>query len=392
MINKKNKTYFFVVISFVCIVFIVGFHILDGRNITLFDPIIKYIKQYHIKDVVNIVAILSGISAILVGIASIRISNLGAVKEYFQQGDNKEYTTARHNLYKKFDENVPIDPNDADASNTVSFFHFWGLMVKKKYLPFWVFKSASGYAVIRLYEGLREMIEIRRVDNPEYAEYFEWIYRKCCRALKHSEAAAFVPVEKKQNANSSFFSESELKAIGFLKYGKNVLVSRKASIYNPEQMVLGDNIRIDDFCILSGNIKLGSYIHISAYTCLIGGTKGIVLQDFVTVSSRCAVYAVSDDFSGEQLNNSMIPTAYRRVIEGQVILEDYVSVGTGSTILPGVKLEEGAAVGAMSFVKHTLEGWKIYAGAPCRYVKDRKQNMKQLRTALQNSCVYEESR
>lgn len=89
MINKKNKTYFFVVISFVCIVFIVGFHILDGRNITLFDPIIEYIKQYHIKDVVNIVAILSGISAILVGVASIRISNLGAVKEYFQQGDNK---------------------------------------------------------------------------------------------------------------------------------------------------------------------------------------------------------------------------------------------------------------------------------------------------------------
>ncbi len=53
---------------------------------------------------------------------------------------------------------------------------------------------------------------------------------------------------------------------------------------------------------------------------------------------------MSDDFSGEQLNNSMIPTAYRRVIEGQVILEDYVSVGTGSIILPGVKLEEGAAV------------------------------------------------
>ena len=149
MINKKNKTYFFVVMSFVCIVFIVGFHILDGRNITLFDPIIEYIKQYHIKDVVNIVAILSGISAILVGVASIRISNLGAVKEYFQQGDNKEYTTARHNLYKKFEEGVSIDPNDADASNTVSFFHFWGLMVKKKYLPFWVFKSASGHAVIR---------------------------------------------------------------------------------------------------------------------------------------------------------------------------------------------------------------------------------------------------
>ena len=46
----------------------------------------------------------------------------------------------------------------------------------------------------------------------------------------------------------------------------------------------------------------------------------------------------------------------------------------------------------MSFVKHTLEGWKIYVGAPCRYVKDRNQNMKQLRAALQNSDAYEESR
>jgi acetyltransferase-like isoleucine patch superfamily enzyme len=386
LINKKNKTYFFVVISLVCIVFIVVFYILDGKNIELLDPIIEYIKQYHIKDVVNIVAILSGISAILVGIASIRISNLGAVKEYFQQGDNKEYTIARHNLYKKFEKKIPIDPNDADASNTVSFFHFWGLMVKKKYLPFWVFKSASGYAVIKLYEGLQEMITIRRADNPEYAEYFEWIYKKCrkvLKPLKSENSVPSVPIKKDQEDETSFLNENELKTIGFLKYGKNVLISRKASIYSPEQMVLGDNIRIDDFCILSGSIKLGSYIHISAYTCLIGGTKGIVLQDFVTVSSRCAVYAVSDDFSGEQLNNPMIPETYRSVIEGQVVLEDYVSVGTGSTVLPGVKLEEGAAVGAMSLVKYTLKGWKIYAGTPCKYVKDRNQNMKQLSIALQ---------
>lgn len=34
----------------------------------------------------------------------------------------------------------------------------------------------------------------------------------------------------------------------------------------------------------------------------------------------------------------------------------------------------------------------IYAGAPCRYVKDRNQNMKQLRAVLQNSGEYEESR
>ncbi len=34
---------------------------------------------------------------------------------------------------------------------------------------------------------------------------------------------------------------------------------------------IGDNVRIDDFCILSGKIELGSNIHISAY-CLYNGS------------------------------------------------------------------------------------------------------------------------
>ena len=68
--RKIRRTFLLWCIRMHC--FYCGFHILDGRNITLFDPIIEYIKQYHIKDVVNIVAILSGISAILVGVASIR--------------------------------------------------------------------------------------------------------------------------------------------------------------------------------------------------------------------------------------------------------------------------------------------------------------------------------
>lgn len=64
--------------------------------------------------------ILSGISVILVGVSSIRISNLDVVRKYFQQGDSQEYATAWHNLYQKFEEYIEIDPNDVDASNTVS--------------------------------------------------------------------------------------------------------------------------------------------------------------------------------------------------------------------------------------------------------------------------------
>ncbi len=49
----------------------------------------------------------------------------------------------------------------------------------------------------------------------------------------------------------SFYSRDELKKIGLKKYGENVFLSKKASIYNPEKIEIGNNVRIDDFCILS---------------------------------------------------------------------------------------------------------------------------------------------
>ena len=79
---------------------------------------------------------------------------------------------------------------------------------------------------------------------------------------------------------NSFYTEKELKAIGFKKLGKNVLISKKASIYGANNMEIGNNVRIDDFCFLSGRIILGDYIHISAYSKKEEGKEGIEMEDF----------------------------------------------------------------------------------------------------------------
>ena len=70
---------------------------------------------------------------------------------------------------------------------------------------------------------------------------------------------------------TSFYTDEELKEIGFKSYGKNVLLSRKTSIYGANNISIGNNVRIDDFCILSGNITLGNYIHIASACLLFGG-------------------------------------------------------------------------------------------------------------------------
>ena len=135
------------------------------QKIDYLKIIYKLAKETKIKDVVNIVAILSGISGVLIGVASIRISNMEAVKEYFQQGDSLENVAARKEIYCKINNNIKIDKNDVAAGSIISFFHFWGIMVKKKYLPLWVFESASGYAVIRLYEGLQGAKIMKNMEN-----------------------------------------------------------------------------------------------------------------------------------------------------------------------------------------------------------------------------------
>lgn len=177
---------------------------------------------------------------------------------------------------------------------------------------------------------------------------------------------------------TSFYSTEELLTIGLKKYGKNVLISRNAQIYNPEKIIVGDNVRVDDYCILSGKMKLGNYIHISAYTGVFAGNIGVEIEDFVTISSRCMLYAISDDYSGEYLTNPMIDEKYRGVNEKKIIIKKHSIVGTGSTILPGVIIKTGVAVGSMSLVKEDLEAWGIYAGVPCKYIGARKKELLEL--------------
>lgn len=186
---------------------------------------------------------------------------------------------------------------------------------------------------------------------------------------------------------NSFYTEMELKKLGIKQIGKNVLISRKASLYGVDRIEIGDYVRIDDFCILSGKITLGSYIHISAYTSFFGGrTKGIVVEDYATVSSRCVVYACSDDYSGDYMTNAVIPEHYTNVCEARVCIKRYSIVGSGCTILPGTTIGEGAAVGAMSLVNRNLEQWGIYVGIPCKRLKDRNRGLLSKVVAFEENC------
>lgn len=184
---------------------------------------------------------------------------------------------------------------------------------------------------------------------------------------------------------TSFYDEEDLKKLGFQSYGKNIKISRKASIYGAENISLGNNIRIDDFCILSGKIVLGNYIHIAAYSALYGGKDGIYVDDFANVSSRVTVYSISDDYSGETMTNPLIPDEYKNVQSEAVHIGKHAIIGSTSVILPGVTIAEGSSFGAFSFIQRDSEAWSINTGSPFRKIKDRSRNLLKLENQFQQT-------
>ena len=159
-----------------------------------------------------------------------------------------------------------------------------------------------------------------------------------------------------------------------IKYGTNVLISDKASIYGTD-IEIGNNVRVDDFVILSGKIRIGNNIHIGAY-CALYGKFGIVMEDYTGLSPRCTIFSATDDFSGDYLISPMNPPEFCNVTGGEVRLERCVQIGAGSIIMPDLTLGMGCAFGAMSFIKESSDYWEIWAGNPLRFIKMRSEKMR----------------
>jgi dTDP-4-amino-4,6-dideoxy-D-glucose acyltransferase len=184
-----------------------------------------------------------------------------------------------------------------------------------------------------------------------------------------------------------YLTGQQVMEMGFAGVGNNVLLSNKASYYNCQKIRLGNNVRVDDFCVLSagaGGIVIGNYIHIAVYSLIIGqGT--VTLNDFSNISSRVSIYSSSDDYSGAAMTNPMVPNEFTSVQHANVTVGRHVIIGSGSIVLPGVTLAEGVAVGALSLVKNDCQSFGIYAGVPARKISDRHRNLLELETRLTNA-------
>ena len=88
------------------------------------------------------------------------------------------------------------------------------------------------------------------------------------------------------NLDGSFYSQEELGSFGFKSPGSNVLIKTNTTIISTENISIGDNTRIDDFCVLtaSKSLTIGSHGHICSHV-IIRAHHDVNIGDFVNLGN-----------------------------------------------------------------------------------------------------------
>jgi acetyltransferase-like isoleucine patch superfamily enzyme len=184
-----------------------------------------------------------------------------------------------------------------------------------------------------------------------------------------------------------YFLTDELRCMGFARVGEGCAIARNCTIVGLENITLGDFVRIDGYTTIvadQGSVEIGSRVHICSGS-VVGARGGVRIGDYSSLSHSVRILSAVDDFSGEAMTNSTLPAKALRVHQSPVVIERYVPIGTGTLILPGVTIGEGAAVEALSLVSQNLPSWVICGGNPAKPLRARKRDLLGKESLIKNS-------
>jgi len=165
-----------------------------------------------------------------------------------------------------------------------------------------------------------------------------------------------------------WLTSEQLGSVGLAALGSDVSIEESVLILGAEHIRIGSHVRIDAFSVLSagpGELTIGDHVHLGVAVRVFAGA-GVAIAPFAGLSAGVTVYSVSDDFTGGALTNPTVPSDLRHVTAKPISLGRHVVVGSGSVILPGVNLGDGAAVGALTLVHRSLPENVIVSGNPMR--------------------------
>jgi acetyltransferase-like isoleucine patch superfamily enzyme len=193
---------------------------------------------------------------------------------------------------------------------------------------------------------------------------------------------------------SRYYDENELKVLGIKSVGRNVLVSEHATLVGLGNISLGSNVRIDSHVVIlaaRGILGIGNNVHIEPSASIVAHFP-VQIGNFCTISHGVRLFTASADYSGNHFTNVFPSKNYQDPLTGPITIMDHVIIGGNSVVMPNLVISEGAAIGALSFVKNSLEGWTIYGGNPLRTIKTRSKGVLDLAREIESNVNLKSER
>lgn len=123
--------------------------------------------------------------SLIISLCSFFRQQMRTVNEFFLQCDNELQKSCRKEIYKIPDNCTDFSPYIDLISQVVSFYDCWAMLVKRKYLPIWVFDGMAGDALTRQFGKIYPYILQRRESgDTNYAIHFEWLSIKLSSRYK----------------------------------------------------------------------------------------------------------------------------------------------------------------------------------------------------------------
>jgi acetyltransferase-like isoleucine patch superfamily enzyme len=161
----------------------------------------------------------------------------------------------------------------------------------------------------------------------------------------------------------------EFKPEDFRRLGKGVVFEKGVLVFHPENIEIGDNVYIGHYTILKGYYN--NLMVIDDHTwigqqCFLHSAGGLRIGKAVGIGSRVVILT-----SEHEALDRDVPVYFTPLKFAEVVLEDGCDIGVGAIILPGVRIGEGAIVGAGAVVTCDIPPYEVWAGVPARKIRTR---------------------
>lgn len=152
----------------------------------------------------------------------------------------------------------------------------------------------------------------------------------------------------------------------YMKRGKKTVIYRsvRKDVVPFHPFVLGSYSIVEDYATINnqvGGVVIGTASRIGLHNTIIGP---VTIGNNVLLAQNVVIAGLNHNF--EDVSKTI---SEQGVDTKQVVIEDDVWIGANSVVLPGVRIEKHAVVGAGSVVTRDLPSFSVALGNPAKVVK-----------------------